>query len=158
VPSDLALQKRPVLNFPQTFIPSVDYQQQGAKRVMTTSLLSTDIISIVLYTVVGAILGGLLVLWIARYVPRMIDRLTPHIDEQRELARGNQAVALFYGLVSASVILGVSLVVAAAVLGGLQSGAGILSPPYTVKQHLSGGSAEVPDARGNESTADTVSP
>ena len=100
---------------------------------MTTSLFSTDIISIVLYTVVGAILGGLLVLWIARYVPRMIDRLTPHIDEQRELARGNQAVALFYGLVSASVILGVSLVVAAAVLGGLQSGAGILSPPYTVK-------------------------
>ena len=125
---------------------------------MTTSLLSTDIISIVLYTVVGAILGGLLVLWIARYVPRMIDRLTPHIDEQRELARGKQAVALFYGLVSASVILGVSLVVAAAVLGGLQSGAGILSPPYTVKQHLSGRSAEVPEPTGRESTADTVSP
>ena len=93
-----------------------------------------------------------------RDVPGMIDRLTPHIDEQRELARGNQAVALFYGLVSASVILGVSLVVAAAVLGGLQSGAGILSPPYTVKQQLSGGSAEVPDARGSESTTDTVSP
>jgi len=49
-------------------------------------------------------------------------------------------------------------VVAAAVLGGLQSGAGILSPPYTVKQHLSGGSAEVTEPTGRESTADTVSP
>ena len=51
------------------------------------------------------------------------------IDEQKEIVRGNQAAAQFYGLVSAAVIIGVSIVVAAAVLGGLQSGAGLLSPP-----------------------------
>jgi len=91
--------------------------------------MNNDILYILLYTLVGGGLGTLIILCVARFVPGLIDRLTPNIDEQKEIVRGNQAVAQFHGLVSAAVIIGVSIVVAAAVLGGLQSGAGILSPP-----------------------------
>ena len=91
--------------------------------------MNNDILYILLYTLVGGGLGTLIILFVARFVPGLIDRLTPNIDEQKEIVRGNQAVAQFHGLVSAAVIIGVSIVVAAAVLGGLQSGAGILSPP-----------------------------
>ncbi len=91
--------------------------------------MNNDILYILLYTLVGGGLGTLIILFVARFVPGLIDRLTPNIDEQKEIVRGNQAVAHFHGLVSAAVIIGVSIVVAAAVLGGLQSGAGILSPP-----------------------------
>ena len=50
--------------------------------------------------------------------PKLIERLTPDLDEAKEIARGNQAVADYYGRVVGAAILGVSLVVAAAVLGG----------------------------------------
>ncbi len=83
----------------------------------------------------------------------MIDRLTPHIDEQKEIVRGNQAVAKFYGLVSAAV----SIVVASAVLGGLQSGAGLLSPPYTIKQHFKENSSKIPAANRSEPAASNTS-
>ena len=91
--------------------------------------MNSDILYITLYTLLGSALGTFIILLVARYVPGLIDRLTPNIDEQKEIVRGNQAAAQFYGLVSAAVIIGVSIVVAAAVLGGLQSGAGLLSPP-----------------------------
>ena len=91
--------------------------------------MNNDILYILIYTLVGGGLGTFIILIVARFVPGLIDRLTPNIDEQKEIVRGNQAVAQFHGLVSAAVIIGVSIVVAAAVLGGLQSGAGILSPP-----------------------------
>jgi hypothetical protein len=48
-------------------------------------------------------------------------RLTPNIDEEKEIARGNRAVAEYYSRIVAACILGVSMVVAAAVLGGILS-------------------------------------
>ena len=73
----------------------------------------------VVYIVVGGLAGVSLVLLAASVLPRLIDRLTPHVDEGKEIARGNQAVALYFGLVVAACIIGVSLVIAAAVLGGV---------------------------------------
>jgi len=52
-------------------------------------------------------------------VPRLIDRFTPNMDEQKEIIRGNRAVAEYYGRLVSAAILGVSVVVAAAVLGGV---------------------------------------
>jgi hypothetical protein len=49
----------------------------------------------------------------------LIDRLTPNIDEQKEIVRGNSAVAEYFGRVAGATIIGLSLVVAAAVLGGV---------------------------------------
>ena len=90
--------------------------------------MSADLIHILVYVLAGGILGVSTVLVLGRMIPGMIDRLTPNIDEQKEIVRGNQAVAQFFGLVSGAVIIGVSIVLAAGVLGGIQSGAGILKP------------------------------
>jgi hypothetical protein len=73
----------------------------------------------VVYVVVGGLAGVSLVLLAASVLPKLIDRLTPHLDEGKEIARGNQAVAIYFGLVVGACILGVSLVIAAAVLGGV---------------------------------------
>jgi uncharacterized membrane protein YjfL (UPF0719 family) len=73
----------------------------------------------VVFALVGAIVGIALVLLAASFVPRLIDRLTPNIDEGREIARGNTAVAQYFGLICGACILGLSIVIAAAVLGGI---------------------------------------
>ena len=73
----------------------------------------------VVYIVVGGLVGIGLVLMAASILPRLIDRMTPHLDEGKEMARGNQAVAVYFGIVGGACILGVSLVIAAAVLGGV---------------------------------------
>ena len=54
-------------------------------------------------------------------VPKLMNRLTPNIDEEKEIARGNTAVAEYYGRVVGACILGLSIVIGAAVLGGLIS-------------------------------------
>ena len=73
----------------------------------------------VVYAVIGGVVGGMMVLLASVLLPRFIDRLTPHIDEEKEIIRGNQAVAEYFGRVVAASILGVSIVVAAAILGAL---------------------------------------
>jgi hypothetical protein len=75
----------------------------------------------VVFSVVGGLIGMLLVLMASIVVPRLIDRLTPNIDEEKEIVRGNAAVAEYYGRLVAAAILGVSIVVAAAVLGGVMA-------------------------------------
>ncbi|MBS0632429.1 MAG: DUF350 domain-containing protein [Verrucomicrobia bacterium] len=73
----------------------------------------------VVFSLIGALLGIILVLLAAAFVPRILDRLTPNIDEGREIVRGNTAVAQYFGLVCGACIIGLSLVVAAAILGGI---------------------------------------
>ena len=71
------------------------------------------------FTLVGGVVGVFLVLAASVVVPRLIDRLTPNLDEGKEIARGNVAVAQYFGRVTGAAIIGVSIVVAAAVLGGI---------------------------------------
>jgi hypothetical protein len=73
----------------------------------------------ILFALIGALLGIALVLLAAAFVPRVLDKFTPSIDEGREIVRGNTAVAQYFGLVCGAAILGLSIVVAAAVLGGI---------------------------------------
>lgn len=73
----------------------------------------------VAYAVIGGLVGALLVLAASAVLPRLIDRMTPNIDEEKEIVRGNVAVAEYFGRVVSAGILGVSIVVAAAILGGL---------------------------------------
>ena len=75
----------------------------------------------IVFSVVGGLLGMVLVIVASFIVPRLIDRLTPNIDEQKEIARGNSAVAEYFGRLVSAAILGVSIVVAAAVLGGIMA-------------------------------------
>ena len=73
----------------------------------------------IVFSVVGGLVGMMLVLLASVIVPRLIDRFTPNMDEQKEIIRGNRAVAEYYGRLVSAAILGVSVVVAAAVLGGV---------------------------------------
>ncbi len=71
------------------------------------------------FSVVGAVIGMILVLVSSLIIPWLLDRLTPNIDELKEIVRGNQAVAEYFGRLVSAAIVGVSIVVAAAVLGGI---------------------------------------
>jgi hypothetical protein len=75
----------------------------------------------VVYTLVGGIVGLALILVSCAIVPRVVNKLTPHIDEEKEIVRGNRAVAEYFGRIVAAGIIGVSLIVAAAVLGGIMA-------------------------------------
>jgi uncharacterized membrane protein YjfL (UPF0719 family) len=71
------------------------------------------------FAIVGGLIGMALVITSSLMLPGLIDRLTPNIDEQKEIARGNTAVGEYFGRVVSAAILGVSIVAAAAVLGGI---------------------------------------
>lgn len=73
----------------------------------------------VVFSVVGGLIGMVLVIASSLILPGLIDRLTPNIDEQKEIARGNTAVGEYFGRVVAAAIIGVSIVAAAAVLSGI---------------------------------------
>lgn len=71
------------------------------------------------FSLLGGVVGIALVLAASALLPRLINRLTPALDEEKEIARGNVAVAQYFGRVVAASVIGVSIVVAAAVLGGI---------------------------------------
>jgi ABC-type antimicrobial peptide transport system permease subunit len=73
----------------------------------------------VIFSLAGGLIGVILVIGSSLVLPVLISRMTPNIDEQKELIRGNAAVGEYYGRVAGSAILGLSIVVAAAVLGGI---------------------------------------
>ncbi len=74
------------------------------------------------FTFFGAILGTGLMLMVSTIVPKIINKNTPHMDEAKEILRGNTAVAEYFGRVISSVIIGISIIIAASVLGGLIAG------------------------------------
>ena len=63
-------------------------------------------------------IGGFLLATIL--IPRLLARFSPHIDEQREILRGNQAVAEYFGRIASACILGVSIIIAAALVVAFQ--------------------------------------
>ena len=73
----------------------------------------------VIFTVVGGTVGVLLMLFATFLIPRMLARLTPNMNEDKEIARGNRAVADYFGRVVAATIIGVSIVIAAAIVAGV---------------------------------------
>ena len=73
----------------------------------------------VVFSMVGGIIGVVLVIAASAILPNLIDRFTPNLDEGKEIARGNVAVAQYFGRVVGAAIIGISIVVGAAVLGGI---------------------------------------
>lgn len=73
----------------------------------------------VIFSILGGSIGIGLVLTASLFLPRLINRMTPNLDEEKEIARGNVAVAEYFGRVVAASIIGISIVVAAAVLAGI---------------------------------------
>jgi hypothetical protein len=81
--------------------------------------VATNIGWVVLFTFVGAVTGIILIMLALAFLPRIIDKLTPSIDEEKEIVRGNRAVAEYFGRVVAAGIIGISIIIGAAVLGGI---------------------------------------
>lgn len=75
----------------------------------------------VVFIVLGALIGTSFVLMSTGYIHRITDKITPNIDEDKEILRGNLAVAQYHGRVVAATIIGVSIVVASAVMAGVLS-------------------------------------
>ncbi len=75
----------------------------------------------IVFSLIGGLVGMLLVLVSSALVPRLMGKLTPNIDEEKEIVRGNSAVAEYFGRIVGACIIGLSIVVAAAVLGGILS-------------------------------------
>jgi hypothetical protein len=76
----------------------------------------------ILFAIIGGVVGIGLVLASSMILPKLIERMTPDLDEAKEIARGNVAVAQYFGRVVSASIIGISIVVAAAVLGGILAG------------------------------------
>ena len=69
----------------------------------------------IVFALVGGLVGMFLVLASSALVPRLMDKLTPNIDEEKEMIRGNTAVAEYFGRIVGACIIGLSIVVAAAI-------------------------------------------
>ena len=76
----------------------------------------------VIFAVIGGLVGIVLMMVAAVMIPKLLDRLTPDLDEDKELARGNRAVAEYFGRVVSACIIGMSIIIAAAILGGILAG------------------------------------
>lgn len=72
-----------------------------------------------LFIIIMAVVGIVLILASTLIVPKLIERFTPNIDEDKEIALGNRAVAEYFGRIVAATIIGISLVIVAAILAGM---------------------------------------
>jgi hypothetical protein len=84
---------------------------------MSTTVI--DIIWALVFSLMGALMGAALLITLSTRLPKIFDKLTPNIDEDKEIVRGNRAVAEYFGRIVSSGIIGISIIIAAAVLGGL---------------------------------------
>ncbi len=71
------------------------------------------------FIVTSAVVGMALILASTLIIPKLLDKLTPNIDEEKEIARGNVAVAQYFGRISAACVIGISIVIGAAIVGGI---------------------------------------
>jgi len=71
------------------------------------------------FSLAGGTAGACLLIWFSSRIPAVFNKITPDMDEGKEIIRGNRAVADYFGRIVSAAIIGVSLIIAAAVLGGL---------------------------------------
>lgn len=56
----------------------------------------------IVFMAVGGIGGIALVVAVSALLPKLLNRITPHIDEEKEIVRGNVAVAQYFGRASSA--------------------------------------------------------
>ncbi len=77
-----------------------------------------ETLSPVLYAFTGGLAGLILFAFALIMVPKLLNWITPHHDEHAEIVKGNQAMATYFGLLTAASIIGVSIIIGAAVFAG----------------------------------------
>jgi hypothetical protein len=74
---------------------------------------------VLLFTLATGLVGSFLFLFVGTLIPKFLNKLTPRVDEEKEIAQGNQAVATYFGMVVGACVIGVAIVVAAALVAGV---------------------------------------
>lgn len=82
----------------------------------------TNIVWAIVYSLAGGAIGILMIFTAVVFLPRMIDKLTPGIDEEKEMLRGNRAVADYFGRIVSASIIAIGIIIGAAILGGILAG------------------------------------
>ena len=87
--------------------------------------MSATIINIlwaIIFSFIGAVLGILLFIKFSKKLPSIFNKITPNIDEGKEMIRGNLAVAEYFGKIVAAGIIGISIIIGLAVFAGIIAG------------------------------------
>jgi len=82
-------------------------------------VLVNDLLAAGAWTVFAAVIGIFLAIVSAVLIPRIVNKLTPHMDEEREIKKGNLAVATYMGQIVAGVTIAIGIIVAAAIIAGI---------------------------------------
>jgi hypothetical protein len=78
-----------------------------------------NVVWLLIFTVLGAMVGIAALIATVGLIPKIVGKFTPHIDEEAEIVRGNQAVAAYFGRVVGATIIGVSIIIGCAVIAGI---------------------------------------
>ncbi|MEF3279600.1 MAG: DUF350 domain-containing protein [Elusimicrobiota bacterium] len=76
----------------------------------------------IIFSFAGALIGILLFIKISKKLPVIFEKITPNIDEGKEIIRGNLAVGEYFGKIVGASIIGISIIIAAAVFAGIIAG------------------------------------
>ena len=71
------------------------------------------------YIIIGGAVGIAMMLFASFIVPRIMGMMTPRINEEKEIVRGNLAVASYYGQITQGVIIAIGIIIAAAVIAAI---------------------------------------
>ena len=78
-----------------------------------------DAIGAVAYTIVGGVIGLLFMMLGVYILPKFMDKITPKIDDEKEILKGNLAVGTYFSNIIGAMIIGLSIIIGAAIIGGL---------------------------------------
>jgi uncharacterized membrane protein YjfL (UPF0719 family) len=73
----------------------------------------------IVFTLVGVVVGTICLVLAAVLTPKLVNMLTPNINEEKEILKGNVAVARYFGGIVQAVILGISIIIAASIIAGI---------------------------------------
>ena len=83
------------------------------------AIVLDDVVVATAFTILGGVLGFIFMIIGVLLVPKILNMLTPNIDEEREIVRGNVAVAKYFGSIVHATILGLAIIIAAAIIAGI---------------------------------------
>jgi len=83
------------------------------------AVIFDDVLTATTYTFLGGLIGLVFLFIGALFVPKLLNLLTPKIDEEKEIVRGNVAVAQYFGRIVEAMIIGLSIIIAAAIIAGI---------------------------------------
>ena len=82
-------------------------------------VLADELFNAGVWTLFSAVIGVIISILSAVLIPKIVDKLTPEVDEQKEIKKGNVAVATYMGQIVAGVTIAIGLIIAAAIIAGV---------------------------------------